>query len=669
MFLKFYGLREEPFGVTPDPRFLYLTPSHREAQATLEYGIRTGRGFAALVARPGVGKTTLLFHALQQYATTAKTAFLFQTQCDSREFMRYLLSELGIDVQITDVVHLHEEFNRLLLRESHAGRRVIIVVDEAQNLVPSVLETVRLLSDFETPRRKLLHIILAGQPELADKLAAPSLVQLRQRITHFVRLDTLTAAQTGEYIAHRLQVAGYSSSQPLFSEDARNIIHQRSEGVPRIINNLCFNALSLGYASDQKVIDAAIAQEASVDLDIDTFNWQVRGLRSAQPAPAAPIYKNTAYPAFVASGGGSRPAAQPAPAPRRAPVVPERIALVPSLPGTPQPAAASAQVPIARPTHPAVTQASAMPLAVASGAQAVQPAPEVRQAPQVTPPEATFEEPRPVPPPSPLSLEVDLDALAQDYALLEMEALRRNPSVAEQAERPAAAPPAPVAASPVLVPVQEEPVGSTELPVARIEPQPAPAPRGYRKYLVAGSFVLLLLLGWQISRAFTAGARGDTSGIAEASSPAAVAQPSASVDEPVVVAEEGAEAAASAADFTSLINVIGEVPQLGHHRGRPQIGPEKTEGLARRVDPIYPEAAKQALLQGSVVIDAAVASDGSLHHLRVVSGDPLLAQSAIDAVRGWRYRARSGRKTSAEEQARINVNFVLAANRGAGTDR
>jgi general secretion pathway protein A len=205
MFLNYYGLREEPFGVTPDPRFLYLTPSHREAQATLDYGIQSGRGFAALVARPGMGKTTLLFHLLQRYSESAKTAFLFQTQCDSREFMRYLLVELGLDMQVTDFVQLHDEFNRMMVRESRAGRRIIIVVDEAQNLSPTVLETVRLLSDFETPRTKLLHIILAGQPELADKLASPSLAQLRQRITHLVRLDAFSRQQTDEYIEHRLR--------------------------------------------------------------------------------------------------------------------------------------------------------------------------------------------------------------------------------------------------------------------------------------------------------------------------------------------------------------------------------------------------------------------------------------------------------------------------------
>src|ERR1700704_3805628 len=180
MFLDFFGLREQPFGVTPDPRYLYLGPGHREALASLYYGIEANRGFLSLIARPGMGKTTLLFHLLAKFDRTARTAFLFQTQCSSREFMRFLLAELGYETADHDFVRMHEEFNKHLLQEARAGHRFIVVVDEAQNLDPSVLETIRLLSDFETPRAKLLQIVLAGQPELADKLASRNMAQLRQ---------------------------------------------------------------------------------------------------------------------------------------------------------------------------------------------------------------------------------------------------------------------------------------------------------------------------------------------------------------------------------------------------------------------------------------------------------------------------------------------------------
>src|SRR3979490_1764498 len=209
MFLEFYGLREQPFGVTPDPRFLYLSSAHREALASLYYGIESGRGFMSLIAKPGMGKTTLLFQLLEKFRGSARTAFLFQTQCSSREFMRFLLAEVGIESQGKDFVQMHEEFNRCLIQEARAGRRFIVVIDEAQNLDPSVLETVRLLSDFETPQAKLLQIILVGQPTLADKLASPALTQLRQRITSVSGLSALKPEETERFIQHRLQVAGY----------------------------------------------------------------------------------------------------------------------------------------------------------------------------------------------------------------------------------------------------------------------------------------------------------------------------------------------------------------------------------------------------------------------------------------------------------------------------
>src|SRR5438876_2607514 len=191
MFKEFYGLKEQPFGVTPDPRFLYLSPAHREALSSLFFGVDAGCGFLALIAKPGMGKTTLLFQLLARLRPSARTAFLFQTQCTSREFMRFLLMELGLMSHGEDLVTMHEEFIRCLLDEAQAGRRFVVVIDEAQNLEPSVLETVRLLSNFETPQAKLLQIILSGQPELADKLARPSLRQLRQRVSLFSALGPL----------------------------------------------------------------------------------------------------------------------------------------------------------------------------------------------------------------------------------------------------------------------------------------------------------------------------------------------------------------------------------------------------------------------------------------------------------------------------------------------
>jgi general secretion pathway protein A len=268
MFLDFYGLREQPFGVTPDPRFLYLSPTHREALASMFYGIDAERGFLALIAKPGMGKTNLLFQLLQQFRSRARTAFVFQTQCTSREFMRFLLLELGCEVSVEqDLVTMHEQFNRCLLQEAHAGRRFIVVVDEAQNLEPSVLETIRLLSDFETPQAKLLQIVLSGQPELADKLARPSLRQLRQRVSLLSTLAPLPPEEVARYMNHRLRAAGRQEGLP-FTGPAVKMISELSEGIPRNINNICFNALSLGCALRQKTVDVEVLRQVAADFDL-----------------------------------------------------------------------------------------------------------------------------------------------------------------------------------------------------------------------------------------------------------------------------------------------------------------------------------------------------------------------------------------------------------------
>ena len=270
MLLDHYGLREQPFGVTPNPRFLYLSPSHREALASLVYGIESGRGFLALIASPGMGKTTLLFQLLERLGSTARTVFLFQTQRGDRDFLRSLMADLGIAGGEQDLVALQGRLNQLLLEELQAGRKFVLLVDEAQNLDDSSLEFIRMLSNFETPRDKLIHIVMAGQTQLAQKLARPSMVQLRQRISMFIRLNPLSPSEIAEYIDHRLRVAGYTGPT-LFSAAAVSEIASLSGGVPRNINNICFNALSLGYAGGRKRIESALVREVGSDLDLSAI--------------------------------------------------------------------------------------------------------------------------------------------------------------------------------------------------------------------------------------------------------------------------------------------------------------------------------------------------------------------------------------------------------------
>ena len=281
MFLEYYRIHEQPFGETPDERFLYLSKTHGKVLASLLYGFKMGRGFMALIAEPGMGKTTLLHQILATWQR-GPTVFLFQTQCNARELLRYMLMDLGVENPARRSFDMNTQLNNVLLREAHAGRSVALFIDEAQNLTPSVLETVRLLSNFETPSSKLLHIVLCGQPQLADKLAQPRLAQLSQRISIISRLDRLTPEETNGYIDHRLKVAGYSGVS-LFTRQARAMISQQAEGIPRNINKLCFHALSLGCALNQKVINASVMEEVFSDLKLRSPSSTRRSPRGLQP--------------------------------------------------------------------------------------------------------------------------------------------------------------------------------------------------------------------------------------------------------------------------------------------------------------------------------------------------------------------------------------------------
>jgi len=274
MYLEYYNLIEQPFGVTPDPRFLYLNRRYQEALASLWYGVRESRGFIALVAQPGMGKTTLLFQLLQRLRVcSARTVFLFQTCCNSLDLIRYLLLDLNI-FPAPDLASMHQQLNDALAREARTGKQFVLVIDEAQNLSEPVLETVRLLSDFETTQGKLLQIILAGQPRLLNTLIKPEMLQLRQRISLTTSLDPLDAEEVTKYVNHRLGIAGYQG-RPLFTSGALELIARESCGVPRNINNLCFGALSTGFALQRKQIDRGIVAEVAADQNLSAIKRRV----------------------------------------------------------------------------------------------------------------------------------------------------------------------------------------------------------------------------------------------------------------------------------------------------------------------------------------------------------------------------------------------------------
>ena len=266
-FLSFYGLGGQPFDVTPDPEYLYLSQTHREALTSLSQGIQNFRGFMALIGEPGIGKTTLLNKLMEDLRDSARTVFLFQTQCNSRELLRYLLTELGVENAGMDVVTMHKALYEILFQDMLKGRRFVLIVDEAQNLHDSVLETIRLLSDFETTTTKLLQIVLSGQPQLVETLMRPSLSQLRQRIAVLANLEPLGATETVQFVEHRLRLAGWIG-KPIFTPHALALIAERSQGIPRNINNLCFNALLSGHSEGRRTIDYAIVQKVAAKLDL-----------------------------------------------------------------------------------------------------------------------------------------------------------------------------------------------------------------------------------------------------------------------------------------------------------------------------------------------------------------------------------------------------------------
>jgi general secretion pathway protein A len=267
--LNYHNLTEQPFGVTPDPRYLYLGAQHREALASLVYTTQSDRGFVAMIAKPGMGKTSLLYHYLAQLRYHARTSFVFRTDCNSREFLRYVLLDLGLDAPLNDLPAMHEALDRVLTEELRANRRFVLVIDEAQNLSESVLESIRLLSNFETPGMKCMQIVLAGQPQLADKLAKPSMIQLRQRISQIIRIEPLTPEEVSAYIDCRLGAVG-CRNLALFTASARSSIAEYSEGIPRNINNICFNALSIACAMNRKVVDNHMVAEVMTDLSLNS---------------------------------------------------------------------------------------------------------------------------------------------------------------------------------------------------------------------------------------------------------------------------------------------------------------------------------------------------------------------------------------------------------------
>lgn len=268
MYKRFYGLRDIPFRLAPDPKYLFRTESLLEVFANLQYGIENGKGIVVLTGEVGTGKTTILRSMLQSLDRSVLAAYIFNPLLSTQEFFDLLGGEFRLRPQQSKAAILRSLGNILLTRHSQ-GFRTVLVVDEAHLLPPHLLEEIRLLSNFETNQAKLLQIVLCGQPELHDLLTQPELRQLKQRVSLKCSIKMLTPHETGEYIRWRLRVAG-CANESLFESDAIRLVHRFSGGIPRIINNICDNALLTGFGLASQRITAGIINEVAEELDLES---------------------------------------------------------------------------------------------------------------------------------------------------------------------------------------------------------------------------------------------------------------------------------------------------------------------------------------------------------------------------------------------------------------
>jgi type II secretory pathway predicted ATPase ExeA len=294
MYQAFYGFKEKPFTILPDPGFLYLSQPHAMAYAILEYGVMNRAGFTVITGEIGCGKTTLIRHLLNGLGSDINVGLISNAQEDFGELLQWVLMAFGLPFAGQVKVELFDRFQKFLIEEYGKGRRTILIIDEAQNLRPKTLEELRMLSNINADKDQLLQLVLVGQPELRNLLRRPELRQFSQRISADYHLKAMSVTETIHYIAHRLRVAG--REEPLFTANACSLLHQVSRGVPRLINIIADTALIYGYAEGAEMINRSLVY-AVVRDKVQTGSLQLAHL----------AHRSTHH-----EGGGHRPAEAPA---------------------------------------------------------------------------------------------------------------------------------------------------------------------------------------------------------------------------------------------------------------------------------------------------------------------------------------------------------------------
>jgi general secretion pathway protein A len=613
MFLQHYSLREQPFGVTPDPRFFYPSASHREALASLIYALESRLGFAALIAEPGMGKTTVLRTVVAEFREKADFAFLFDVHPACTDLLPAILADFELPMG-SDPLERSAQLKRMLVTSASAGRLVFVLVDEAQNLTAQALESLRLLSNFETDSTKLLQIVVAGQPRLRELLSSPELRQLRQRIPMGLWIAPLSTSETASYIQHRLHVAGYTGA-PFFTDDAVALIASQSRGVPREINALCFNALSLGYALRKRIIDSRLMEEVLCDMD-----WNRHGESEKKP-PAGAAFAAVAPTISVPGPTVSSAAVMPAPTPPSVHV---------SSSGAPS-------------DHPQLSADAADPEASSYRRKCTL-----------------------------LAMSAVLVLLAAVVLYLGSQRLRANeqqrpsspPHLAETAVQPVdvtaeRSTPGSTAKEEVLQPLTRGPRGDATRRTTIIR-HSLPYANGVRGNSSASGEP-------RVSERTAAqpGQRIDAR-ILKSASPARDAPATFSVDLNQA-REQGSNQPGGSArvelpasqhiTFPSMPDVAIAEPRV------PTVSlAEEPSNLIYQVPPVYPRTAQQLSLEGNVFLEVHIGRDGTVLNVRVVNGNSILAQAAAQAVYRWKYRAATLGGVPVESTTQVLISFHLRGN-------